>query len=190
MAGYPSRWNFPWWERTCSNPIMPSSEAILDRWSGSSEVSMHRSRGDKPRTDLHESDSRQISSPLHSQKSTACDVAVVSRLWLPAVTVLWTLLMAAPCLWAQGAKPTDYDVKAVYLYNFGRFVEWPASVTSKSDSFTVCVLGQDPFGPALDATLADETIGGKNRCRQTNLHSTGSGQLPDPVHEFRGGQPA
>ena len=82
--------------------------------------------------------------------------------WLPVLAVLWTLLIAAPRLVAQGAKPTDYDVKAVYLYNFGRFVEWPASVTSKSEAFTVCVLGQDPFGPALDATLANETIAGKN----------------------------
>ena len=32
----------------------------------------------------------------------------------------------------------------------------------KSDAFTVCILGQDPFGPALDATLAGETIGGKS----------------------------
>jgi len=75
--------------------------------------------------------------------------------------IVWTLV-AAQGLWAQSPKPTDYDVKAVYLYNFGRFVEWPASVTTKSDSFTVCVLGQDPFGPALDATLAGETIGGKS----------------------------
>jgi hypothetical protein len=81
--------------------------------------------------------------------------------WLAAVTFIWTLV-AVPFPWAQGPKPTDYDVKAVYLYNFGRFVEWPASVTIKSDSFTVCVLGQDPFGPALDAALAGETIGGKS----------------------------
>jgi hypothetical protein len=77
------------------------------------------------------------------------------------VILVWTLV-AVPCLWAQGPKPTDYDVKAAYLYNFGRFVEWPDSVATKSDSFNVCVLGQDPFGPALDATLAGETIGGKN----------------------------
>ena len=80
--------------------------------------------------------------------------------WAAAILV-WTLA-AVPCLWAQGPKPTDYDVKAAYLYNFGRFVEWPDSVATKSDSFNVCVLGQDPFGPALDATLAGETIGGKN----------------------------
>jgi hypothetical protein len=71
-------------------------------------------------------------------------------------------LLAVPWLRAQASRPTDYDVEAAYLYNFGRFVEWPASVTSNSDSFSVCVLGQDPFGPALDATLAGETIGGKS----------------------------
>lgn len=83
------------------------------------------------------------------------------RLWFTALAVGW-VLVAVPCLRAQGSKPTDYDVKAVYLYNFGRFVEWPARVIARSDSFTVCVLGQDPFGPTLDATLAGETIGGKS----------------------------
>ena len=82
-------------------------------------------------------------------------------LGLMAMAILGALA-ATPYLQAQGSKPTDYDVKAVYLYNFGRFVEWPASVASKSDSFNVCVLGQDPFGPALDSTLAGETIGGKS----------------------------
>ena len=77
------------------------------------------------------------------------------------MTLMWTLV-AVPCLSAQSAKPSDYDVKAVYLYNFGRFVEWPANLAAQSDSFKVCVLGQDPFGPALDAALAGETIGGKS----------------------------
>ena len=63
----------------------------------------------------------------------------------------------------QASKPTEYEVKAAYLYNFGRFVEWPAAVTqTQSDSFSICVLGQDPFGPSLNAVLADETIAGKN----------------------------
>jgi hypothetical protein len=78
-----------------------------------------------------------------------------------AVIVTW-VLAAVPCLRAQSSKPTDYDVKAAYLYNFGHFVEWPANVApAQNESFTVCVLGQDPFGPVLDATLAGETIAGK-----------------------------
>lgn len=81
--------------------------------------------------------------------------------WLTAVALAWGLL-GIPGALAQSAKPTDYDVKAVYLYNFGRFVEWPEKVdATKRGSFTVCILGQDPFGPSLDTTIAGETIEGK-----------------------------
>ncbi len=78
---------------------------------------------------------------------------------LTAVAAAWAFL-AIPALQAQNPRPTDYEVKAAYLYNFGRFVEWPAKVTTtRSDSFTICVLGEDPFGRALDVTLAGEMIG-------------------------------
>ncbi len=80
---------------------------------------------------------------------------------LIAVAAACTFL-AMPVLHAQNPRPTDYQVKATYLYNFGRFIEWPGKVAAaQGGSFTVCVLGQDPFGPSLDATLAGETIGGK-----------------------------
>jgi hypothetical protein len=72
--------------------------------------------------------------------------------------VLW-LLFAQSSVFGQ-EKPSEYQVKAAYLYNFGRFVEWPAKVTTATTgSFTICVLGEDPFGQALDATLAGEMIG-------------------------------
>jgi len=72
--------------------------------------------------------------------------------------VLW-LLFAASSVFAQ-EKPSEYQVKAAYLYNFGRFVEWPAKVTTATTgSFTICILGDDPFGQALDATLAGEMRG-------------------------------
>jgi hypothetical protein len=57
----------------------------------------------------------------------------------------------------QPSKPQEYQVKAVYLYNFGRFVEWPAAANPE-ELFTICVFGRDPFGDVLDATLAGETI--------------------------------
>ena len=80
---------------------------------------------------------------------------------LIAVAAAWAFL-AISALQAQNPRPTDYEVKAAYLYNFGRFVEWPGKVAAaQSGPFAVCVLGQDPFGHSLDATLAGETIGGK-----------------------------
>jgi hypothetical protein len=77
------------------------------------------------------------------------------------VAVSWLFLTVSGSPGQQ--KPSDYQVKAAYLYNFGRFVEWPANIsTSKDNPFKICVLGQDPFGPALDSTLAGETISGKS----------------------------
>lgn len=60
----------------------------------------------------------------------------------------------------QTPKISEYQVKAAYLANFGRFAEWPATAAvDKSESFNVCVLGHDPFGADLDAAVAGETIG-------------------------------
>jgi len=71
---------------------------------------------------------------------------------------LWLLFAGSSAAGQQ--KPSEYQVEAAYLYNFGRFVEWPAKgITDPSGVFTICVLGEDPFGQALDATLAGETIG-------------------------------
>ena len=62
---------------------------------------------------------------------------------------------------AQQPRPNEYQVKAAYLFNFGRFVKWPASAADKSNSFAVCVLGQDPFGSSLDSIMAGEQLDGK-----------------------------
>jgi hypothetical protein len=64
---------------------------------------------------------------------------------LSIVLVLLTLGSFAP----SAEAPTEYEVKAALLYNFGRFVQWPNS----GDTLVVCVLGEDPFGPVLDKTL-------------------------------------
>jgi len=74
--------------------------------------------------------------------------------------VLASAAISAASLRAQQANPTEYQVKAAYLYNFGRFVEWPPKVAA-GEFFSVCVLGQDPFGVTLDKTIAGEDINGK-----------------------------
>jgi hypothetical protein len=79
---------------------------------------------------------------------------------LGALTAACVLSSAMPH--AQQALPRDYDVKAAYLFNFGRFTTWPAGgAGGESAVFGVCVLGRDPFGAALDAMVTGETIGGK-----------------------------
>lgn len=61
-------------------------------------------------------------------------------------------------LWGQPSG-TEYQIKAAYLLNFGKFVKW--STPPPGDSFSICVLGKDPFGIVLDATVRDEKIEGK-----------------------------
>jgi len=55
--------------------------------------------------------------------------------------------------------PTEWEVKAAYLYNFTRYVEWPESALKPGTPFVVAVFGRDPFGGALDAALAGKTVG-------------------------------
>jgi hypothetical protein len=82
---------------------------------------------------------------------------------LQAIVAITWLLINPVGVPAQNAKPSEYDVKAAYLFNFGRFVEWPArAAETANDSFAICVLGRDPFGTALNATIARETIAGKS----------------------------
>jgi len=81
---------------------------------------------------------------------------------LRAIVVLGCSFFAGTIQFAQQPKPNEYQVKATYLYNFGRFVKWPETVPAgKGDSFSVCVIGQDPFGSILDSTLAGEALDGK-----------------------------
>jgi hypothetical protein len=107
---------------------------------------------------------RRNSSTSRSQCTPRRGVARDSQSLLPRVTALVVVgaLFGTLGLSAQKSKPKEYEVKATYLYNFARFVVWPATAAAaKSDAFAICVLGQDPFGPALDAIVAGETIDGK-----------------------------
>ncbi len=48
----------------------------------------------------------------------------------------------------------EYAVKAAYLYNFAKFVQWPAETfTNKESPINLCIIGDNPFGQALDAIL-------------------------------------
>jgi hypothetical protein len=78
----------------------------------------------------------------------------------PSAWALIPALLVSFVLDAQTPKPTEYQVQAAYLSNFARFVEWPAKAAVGGEPFYVCVLGQDPFGAALDTALKRETIGG------------------------------
>ena len=77
-----------------------------------------------------------------------------------AATIALLALSSPRFVIAQSPRPTPSQVEAAYLFNFGKFVTWPAD-HAPSDSFAICILGKDPFGPVLDSTVAGESIGSK-----------------------------
>lgn len=63
---------------------------------------------------------------------------------------------------SEQPAPHAYQVKAVYLYNFAQFVEWPPSVFDGPEAPIVFgVLGSDPFGSFLDDVVRDERVNGR-----------------------------
>jgi hypothetical protein len=82
----------------------------------------------------------------------------------PAV-VLATAIALMPAFCGRAAavdEPLEYQVKAAFLLNFTRFVDWPASAFINATSpFEICILGDDPFGSALDKLVSGETVGGR-----------------------------
>jgi hypothetical protein len=69
------------------------------------------------------------------------------------------LFWVAPAL---ATAPSEYQVKAVFLFNFSQFVEWPAQALGAADSpFAICILGKDRFGTTLDATVQGESTQGR-----------------------------
>ena len=63
------------------------------------------------------------------------------------------------CGLAQANSPDEYQVKAAFLFNFAKFVDWPrGTYASPRAPFAICILGKDPFGGALDEVLAGKAM--------------------------------
>lgn len=78
--------------------------------------------------------------------------------------IAFTLLAPAPALHAGGGSVSgtvseEYRVKAAFLFNFARYVHWPAEAFVDDDApIVVAVYGDDPFGSALVDALAGKQI--------------------------------
>lgn len=60
---------------------------------------------------------------------------------------------------AQESPPSEYRLKAAFLFNFAKFVEWPPEAfAEKTSPFIIGVLGQNPFGNELEQTIRGKTV--------------------------------
>jgi hypothetical protein len=63
---------------------------------------------------------------------------------------------------AQDSPPTEYQIKAAFLYNFAKFVEWPTQVfTGPTSPIVIGVLGENVFGDDLERTIHGKAINGR-----------------------------
>jgi hypothetical protein len=77
--------------------------------------------------------------------------------------VLFALTVVLVPRFCAGAEASlEYRVKAAFLLNFTKFVEWPPTAFADPHSpIEICVLGKDPFGRALDEVLQGDSAGGR-----------------------------
>jgi hypothetical protein len=110
---------------------------------------------------------------------------------------------------AQENRPPDYRVKAAFIYNFGKFVEWPdAAFASTNAPLVIGVLGGDPFHGDCERIVANKSINGHpvivrqisypisarqtpdyfdlKSCHILFISASGSGNLPDILDALKG----
>ena len=101
---------------------------------------------------------------------------------------------------AQESPPTEYQLKAAFLLNFTKFVEWPPAAFAEAKSPIVLgILGENPFGDALERTIRDKTINNRpleikpfrSSAEATNCHilfisTSEKARLPEILAALRG----
>ena len=95
--------------------------------------------------------------------SAACGRRRISRPSLRLLFLQMILFSSAfnfpRVLPAQLRPSSEYELKAAFLFNFAKFVDWPPNTFAGPDApFLVCVLGTDPFGGTLDNALRGKVI--------------------------------
>jgi hypothetical protein len=59
---------------------------------------------------------------------------------------------------AEELSSPEYSIKAAFLLNFGKFIEWPPPPSGASPAFLdICILGKNPFGDALNS-ISEQAI--------------------------------
>jgi YfiR/HmsC-like len=106
-----------------------------------------------------------MTAQLQIRKGSSASAGSSRRALFPAAsshaaTLFSLLLFFFNVVSAQG--PSEYEVKAAFLLNFTKFVDWPPAAFADANSpIALCVLGQDPFGQALDDMIEGEAVSGR-----------------------------
>jgi YfiR/HmsC-like len=86
---------------------------------------------------------------------------MLRRLTILIVALSFSLSWAPGAL-AQDRDSSEYLIKAGFIFNFAKFVDWPPATFAQPDSpIVIGILGTDPFGAIIDQIVQDKKIGGR-----------------------------
>ena len=84
------------------------------------------------------------------------------RLIVLKILITTLCLLVAQPLCGQSKVPKEYQLKAAFLYNFAKFVQWPdKSFSDTTSPLVIGVLGQNPFGNELEKAVQGRTANGR-----------------------------
>ncbi len=84
-----------------------------------------------------------------------------------------------PFLCQAAEESLEYSVKAAFLFNFTKYIEWPPEAFARPDApLEICVFGSDPFGETLDQTVAGESVNG----HKVVVHRVSRSPVPKSCH--------
>lgn len=78
---------------------------------------------------------------------------------LIVIIAAFAMLSGVPNAYAQ-PRSLEYEIKAAFLYNFAKFIEWPAKGPADTSTIIIGTLGEDPFGDTL-RTIEGKSIEGR-----------------------------
>ncbi len=82
--------------------------------------------------------------------------------WLVVSITIFALIGSTPGTLADSPSFSEYQVKAAFLYNFARFVEWPTDAFLDAHApILLGIVGEDPFGDALEQALKGKSVNGR-----------------------------
>jgi hypothetical protein len=97
-----------------------------------------------------------------SARPRNCRYALFQKYLAFSVLLLATAALLPSTGLAQEYQTSEYDLKAAILFNVVKFVEWPPTVYPDARApTTVCTLGKEPFGPALDHFASGNRVFGR-----------------------------
>lgn len=85
---------------------------------------------------------------------------VTASAWLLRLGMLSLMLMVCQGIVSAGDTADEYPLKAAFLYKFASFVVWPES--TGPGPICIGVVGEDPFGSALDDVVKGKSINGRS----------------------------